>query len=589
MFQVERELSSSRHVPSDKTIFQSICKAQNLVPPSESIESTAQQQSQSTSPYTSSVSSSIETFNATQSLDVVSTPSVDHTMFNNSALVQPPQQQMSHTVADISYEPVPSTSDFEMNLSNMHMTSTPKTKRCSALFEETYDDSFTTYTDPCDETFHPSMFTESDDSLTDESIHNRNTIKENEDIEAAKEKFTDSLLLISFTALWTLLSTRCCSICGSKFKPIKAFRTGTMITVRSICAENGHLENWESQEKVKDQPIGNVTLAASMFLNGISFETFKKFAETLNLLFLSKTAYNNLLKKYIYPVIKCNWFMQRKKILSEISKSEKVMLAGDGQHDSPGFSAKYCVYSVMDCVTSYIVDFVVVQKGICKEVLEKYGCDFILDRLHKVLGKKLFSFVTDRHRGIGKLLREKYPTIIHSFDVWHIAKGLSKKLEKVCEKFTILRAWKRSIINHLWWSINNCEENSELLVEKFLSILKHVQNIHKWKGGSFVTQCSHGRLPNSNVRGKIWLNNHAIHNENNTDSEYAALEEILTNKMFLKDLRQARLSQHTGSLESYHNERLMFTPKRIHFPYHGMVMRSILGVLDTEEHLREEK
>jgi hypothetical protein len=36
----------------------------------------------------------------------------------------------------------------------------------------------------------------------------------------------------------------------------------------------------------------------------------------------------------------------------------------------------------------------------------------------------------------------------------------------------------------------------------------------------------------------------------------------------------------TGSLESYHNERLKYLPKRTHFPYEGMVTRGILAILD---------
>ena len=37
--------------------------------------------------------------------------------------------------------------------------------------------------------------------------------------------------------------------------------------------------------------------------------------------------------------------------------SEKCDIAGDGQFDSPGFSAKYCKYSIMNINTGAILDF----------------------------------------------------------------------------------------------------------------------------------------------------------------------------------------------------------------------------------------
>lgn len=38
-----------------------------------------------------------------------------------------------------------------------------------------------------------------------------------------------------------------------------------------------------------------------------------------------------------------------------------VVLCGDAQFDSPGYSAKYC--TIMDCGTNEVVDFSVLQKG----------------------------------------------------------------------------------------------------------------------------------------------------------------------------------------------------------------------------------
>lgn len=58
------------------------------------------------------------------------------------------------------------------------------------------------------------------------------------------------------------------------------------------------------------------------------------------------------------------------------------------------------------------------------------------------------------------------------------------------------------------------------------------------------------------------------------------LSDIISNDNFLKDLKHTKNYCHTGCLESYHNVRLKYTPKKSHFSYDGMVLRSMLAILD---------
>ena len=38
-------------------------------------------------------------------------------------------------------------------------------------------------------------------------------------------------------------------------------------------------------------------------------------------------------------------------------------------------------------------------------------------------GLAISKIVTDRHKQIGKWIREELPTVKHEYDVWHVAKG----------------------------------------------------------------------------------------------------------------------------------------------------------------------
>lgn len=64
------------------------------------------------------------------------------------------------------------------------------------------------------------------------------------------------------------------------------------------------------------------------------------------------------------------------------------------------------------------------EKAACNKMLHKLQNDNILPTL----------FLSDRHREIRLLLRKEFPTIIHEFDVWHIAKSLTKAIKSTEKK-----------------------------------------------------------------------------------------------------------------------------------------------------------
>jgi len=70
------------------------------------------------------------------------------------------------------------------------------------------------------------------------------------------------------------------------------------------------------------------------------------------------------------------------------------------------------------------------------------------------------------------------------------------------------------------------------------------------------------KLSINDTINKLWID---------PESEsYYALKKIIMAKDFLKDLTHATHFVHTGRLESYHNLRLKYMPKRIHLKYKGM-------------------
>ena len=85
----------------------------------------------------------------------------------------------------------------------------------------------------------------------------------------------------------------------------------------------------------------------------------------------------------------------------------------------------------MDSVSDLILDYKLVQSSETGSsvAMEKEGFQRCLDYL-LANDVKILSIATDRHRGVGSLMKNKYSYIEHQYDVWHLAESVVKKTNK---------------------------------------------------------------------------------------------------------------------------------------------------------------
>ena len=85
----------------------------------------------------------------------------------------------------------------------------------------------------------------------------------------------------------------------------------------------------------------------------------------------------------------------------------------------------------MDNASDLILDYSLVQvtETGSSVAMEKEGLERCLTN---VLAKDVLvkSITADRHTSVGALLKRKYSSIDHQYDVWHLAKSIVKKLTK---------------------------------------------------------------------------------------------------------------------------------------------------------------
>ena len=102
-------------------------------------------------------------------------------------------------------------------------------------------------------------------------------------------------------------------------------------------------------------------------------------------------------------------------------------MLGDGRCDSPGFSAKYGTYTILNIISGSLLDTHVSHS---KMVGNSSGME--LDGLRNVFrciddqNLSPSSLTTDRHKQVRRYMRQERKEINHQFDVWYVGKNIKK-------------------------------------------------------------------------------------------------------------------------------------------------------------------
>ncbi len=112
-------------------------------------------------------------------------------------------------------------------------------------------------------------------------------------------------------------------------------------------------------------------------------------------------------------------------------------------------------------------------------------------------GVSIKKFISDRHAGIAKWVRETQVNTKHFYDIWHVARSITKKMlkagkEKGCE---VIMQWITGVRNHLYWCATSTKEGfGNMISAKWKSFTNHVANRHQGHANSLYPNCAHEEL-----------------------------------------------------------------------------------------------
>ena len=151
-----------------------------------------------------------------------------------------------------------------------------------------------------------------------------------------------------------------CRICGSNTIVTRKRTIGSMVIMESVCTlSTDHVFIWNSQPMEHNMPLGNLLISASILFSGSSP------VKAVNVLKFSRIetfclrTYYNIQGSFLLPAISDVWEREQLSMLEAVDGALK--LGGDARCCSPGHTAKYGSYTVMDLETSKVIDVQLVQ------------------------------------------------------------------------------------------------------------------------------------------------------------------------------------------------------------------------------------
>ena len=243
-----------------------------------------------------------------------------------------------------------------------------------------------------------------------------------------------------------------CPNCGRNLEKATLKTKGSLATIECFGCCDQPLP-WQTQPFVTSMAAGNLLFSAGIVFTGNVNSNIANFTKATNVQFFSQRNFSSTQKKYLFPIVNKKFAEHQVDIFNEV-RNTKVVAGGDGRCDSPGHSAKYGTYSIVDTVSSKVLDFSLVQVTEVKNsnAMELEGLKRCLDHLQQER-VAIAKLATDRHVQVRAHMKKERPHIKHNFDVWHLAKSVQKKLSKKAQSkpCVALKPWIHSIITHLWW------------------------------------------------------------------------------------------------------------------------------------------
>lgn len=166
--------------------------------------------------------------------------------------------------------------------------------------------------------------------------------------------------LVFESALVLLFSV--CRFCLRRTVDVSKVTNGSFLRVTQKCSNCRRKFVWDSQSFIGCVPAGNLLTSAAILYAGAMPTKAIRIFRILNCATITLRTFFRHQKRYLQPAVSTIWEREQLSLLSSLKEQKKQLaLSGDGRADSPGHSAKFGSYTVVDMRCNKVVDYRLVQ------------------------------------------------------------------------------------------------------------------------------------------------------------------------------------------------------------------------------------
>jgi hypothetical protein len=170
--------------------------------------------------------------------------------------------------------------------------------------------------------------------------------------------------IVFYTNLLALFSVFCFK-CKASEPKVKMKKNGTAVCVEQECSHCMNTFQWNSQPLILSKyQAGNILLSFAVLVSGASISKILLVFRHLGLSVYHIRTFFRHQSDLLLPTIIRYWNSYQDGLLSKWKKVDTNIWSGDGRFDSMGHSAKYCMYTFMNCTEMKIGHFELLQASI---------------------------------------------------------------------------------------------------------------------------------------------------------------------------------------------------------------------------------
>lgn len=184
-----------------------------------------------------------------------------------------------------------------------------------------------------------------------------------DETEGKTDKIHEEVKYIVFASSLHKLFTWChCPSCGSVDITVSTQVIGTLLSATINCVSCDAKSKWNSQPHIGYFPAGNILLSAGILFAGATAGKVLRVLNSIGISTYCRRTFFRHQREILNPAITTVWKTQQENLLTVLEVEKRpLILGGDGRADSPGHSAKYGTYTMMELESNLVLDIQQVQ------------------------------------------------------------------------------------------------------------------------------------------------------------------------------------------------------------------------------------